>query len=127
MTCDNSHQTFDNILSPIEMNQTWKPPHCDVKYLEQCKGETVSIIGKNIGQIKPDHAVFMACDGKFFKVLYSPHKKIQFKKQYNQIRGIVQDDLSIKYLSHYAIGDSFCFWTWNKIVQLMRQHPELFD
>ena len=108
-------------------NQIWKPAHCDVKYLEECKGEIISIIGKLVGKPEPNYAVFVACDGKLFTVYYSPHKNIKFKKSYNQIRGIVQQDLSIIHKSHYSISDSFCLWTWNKIIQLMRKYPEIFD
>ena len=119
--------TFELIETPIE-SQIWRPEHCDVEYLKECKGEMISIIGKLVGQQESDsnYAIFVGCDGKLFNVIF-PHKKIKFKKSYNQIHGIVQNDLSILHKSHYSISDSFCLWTWNKIIQLMRKHPEIFN
>ena len=126
---DNDNNNSEDIMINTEVHtQLWKPAHCDVEYLQQCKGEMISIIGKLVGDSGSNVAVFIACDGKLFKVHYSPHKNVKFTKySYNQIRGIVQKDLSIVYSSHYHIGDSFCLWTWNKVIKLMRKHPEIFD
>lgn len=110
-------------------NEVIKIQHCNANCMNKYIGQHVAIIGISLKvSSTPFSTTFMSSDGNMFTVIFnSKDTKIQFDKRYNQIRGIVKKDGILEYKSHKPVGDSFCFWTWNKIIILMNKYPELFE
>lgn len=131
ITNDNNDNTcnFSDIQTyNTQSTQTYhKMHHCDAKNLINYIGKEVCIIGMSMNVTStPFSSTFMASDGDLFTVTFSKNnKKTQFDKRYNKICGIVDKDGTLQYKSHQSIGDSFCFWTWNKILLLMHKYPNL--
>ncbi len=94
----------------------------------QYQGKQIAIVGKYLGSDKNNNKIsFEASDGRAFNVDIDVSQPFTgYNTKYIEIRGIVQNDGTLLQQAYQEFGNEFSMKTWDKLVILTHQFPNIF-